>query len=243
MRVAGQLTAAVLEAVSPMVQPGITTIELDEFCRRFIIEELKAIPGSLGQYDYPYSINTSVNHVVCHGMPNHKRLKVGDIVNIDVTVKKDGYYGDSSKMFLVGTVSYETKQLVETTQECLYLAIECVKPGATLGDIGFKIQQHAEKKGYSVVKEYCGHGIGKKMHEEPNVLHYGSPGKGVVLKAGMCFTIEPMINEGCRFTRLLKDGWTVITKDKKLSAQWEHTVLVTDQGRDVLTKRKGENIG
>lgn len=240
MRESGRLTAAVLTAVSDLVRPGVTTLELDAFCEDYIRNTLDAIPGSKGQYDYPYTINTSLNHVVCHGMPNEKALKSGDILNIDVTVKKDGYYGDSSKMFCVGKVAPHAERLVNITQECLYNAIRIVKPGTTLGDIGHTIQSHAEKNHYSVVREYCGHGIGEKMHEEPQVLHWGRPGEGKVLQEGMTFTIEPMINQGKRFVKLLNDGWNVITKDRRLSAQWEHTILVTSDGFEVLTLRPEE---
>lgn len=240
MRKAGQLTAKVLDAVTEVIKPGMTTLELDAFCEDYIVNTLKAIPGSKGQYGYPYTINTSLNHVVCHGMPTDKPLKSGDIVNVDVTVKYDGYYGDSSKMFCIGTVPAHAQRLVDITQECLYRAIKVVKPGATLGDIGHAIQSFAEENHYSVVREYCGHGIGTKMHEDPQVLHWGQPGKGVVLKPGMTFTIEPMVNQGQRFVKLLKDGWNVITKDRRLSAQWEHTILVTETGYEILTFRQEE---
>lgn len=242
MRAAGKATAAILDAVSEQVRPGITTLELDSFCEDYIINTLGCIPGSKGQYDYPFSINTSVNHVVCHGMPNEKPLTQGDIVNIDITVKKDGYYGDSSKMFCIGKVAPHAKRLVDLTQEALYRAIRIVKPGTTLGDIGHTIQSFAEKNHYSVVREYCGHGISTSMHEDPQVLHWGQPGTGVVLEPGMTFTIEPMINQGKRHVKLLKDGWNVVTKDRRLSAQWEHTILVTDDGYEVLTLRD-EEIG
>ena len=240
MREAGRLTARVLEAVTSQVVPGVTTLALDAFCERYITETLQAIPGSKGQYDYPYCINTSVNHVICHGMPNDKKLKQGDIVNIDVTVKKDGVYGDSSKMFCVGQVAPHAQRLVDITQECLYRAIAAVKPGVKLGTIGHIIQTHAESNSYSVVREYCGHGIGEKMHLDPQVLHYGTPDTGVELTPGMTFTIEPMINQGKRHIKNLNDGWTVITKDRRLSAQWEHTLLVTDTGVEILTLREEE---
>ena len=240
MREAGRLTAVILEVVTEIVRPGITTLELDAFCEDYIINTLHATPGSKGQYGFPYSINTSVNQVVCHGMPNHKPLKQGDIVNIDITVKKEGYYGDSSKMFCIGNVAPHAKRLIEVTQECLYNAIRVVKPGATLGDIGHAIQTHAEKHHYSVVREYCGHGIGKKMHLDPQVLHWGQPGTGEVLKPGMTFTIEPMINQGKRHVKVLANGWDVVTKDRRLSAQWEHTILVTETGFEVLTLRSEE---
>ncbi|UXM94183.1 type I methionyl aminopeptidase [Bartonella sp. HY329] len=242
MRVAGALTAKVLTAVSPLIKAGTTTAEIDSFCHNYIINQLHAIPGSLGQYGYPHTVNTSINEVVCHGWPSDRKLVNGDIINVDVTVKKDGFYGDSSVTFIVGDTSEEGQKLIKTTQECLYKAIRLVKPGATLGDIGACIQNHAEKNGYSVVREFCGHGIGSKMHEEPNVLHYGSRGKGLVLQEGMTFTIEPMINQGTEDTITLKDGWTVITADNKLSAQFEHTVLVTQKGVEVLTLRSDEDF-
>ncbi len=243
MRVAGRLTARVLEAVTEIVKPGITTMEIDEFCERYIVETLKAIPGSKGQYGYPYSVNTSVNKVICHGMPSATQiLEKGDIVNVDVTVIKDGYFGDSSKTLCVGPVATHAQRLVDVTQQCLYKGIKVVKPGATLGDIGHAIQEHAEKHGYSVVREYCGHGIGKKMHEDPNVAHFGTPGKGMKLQPGMTFTIEPMINQGkAAIKSVMKDGWTIVmTADRRLSAQWEHTILVTDSGFEILTLRDDE---
>lgn len=243
MRTSGSLTAKVLEAVTDFIKPGITTMEIDEFCEDYIRNTLDAIPGSKGQYGYPYSVNTSLNHVICHGMPSVKQvLKKGDIVNVDITVIKDGLYGDSSKMFCIGDVPTHAKRLVDITQECLYRGIEIIKPGITLGDIGHAIQTHAEKNHYSVVREYCGHGIGTKMHEDPQVMHYGKPGQGMQLKEGMTFTIEPMINQGkADVKHLKKDGWSVaITKDRKLSAQWEHTILVTKNGFEILTLRAEE---
>ena len=243
MRMAGRLTAQVLEAVSDFIKSGITTMQIDEFCERYIVDTLKAIPGSKGQYGYPYSVNTSLNHVICHGMPSVKQaLKNGVIVNVDITVIHDGFYGDSSKMFCIGNTPLHAKRLVDVTQECLYKGISMVKPGATLGDIGHAIQQHAEKNNYSVVREYCGHGIGQKMHEDPQVMHYGKPGTGTVLKEGMTFTIEPMINQGTADVKHLeKDGWNIaVTKDRKLSAQWEHTLLVTKTGVEILTLREEE---
>ena len=243
MRMAGKLTAKVLEAVSEYIKPGLTTLEVDEFCERYIVDTLKAIPGSKGQYGFPYSVNTSLNHVICHGMPSAKHvLKHGDIINVDVTVISDGFYGDSSKMFCIGKTPPHAKRLVDVTQECLYKGIAIVKPGATLGDIGHAIQQHAENNHYSVVREYCGHGIGQKMHEEPQVTHYGKPGTGIILEEGMTFTIEPMINQGKPDIRHIeKDGWGIaVTKDRKLSAQWEHTLLVTKTGFEVLTLREEE---
>lgn len=243
MRVAGRLAAQVLEMIEPFVVPGVTTDELNTRCHDYITQVQEAIPAPLNYRGFPKSICTSVNHVICHGIPSDKRLKKGDIINIDVTVIKDDYHGDTSKMFLVGDVAPYAKRLVDITQECLYLAIDMVKPGVQLGDIGAAIQQHAEKQRYSVVREYCGHGIGKVFHEDPQVLHYGTPGTGVELKAGMTFTIEPMINAGKRHTRLLGDNWTVITKDRKLSAQWEHTLGVTDTGCEIFTLRPSENYG
>lgn len=243
MRLVGKLTANVLEAVSAIVKPGITTMAINDFCEKYIVETLGAIPGSKGQYGYPYAVNTSINKVVCHGMPDAKEeLKKGDIVNVDVTVIKDGYYGDSSKMFCIGDVPSHLQRLVDVTQQCLYEGIRVVKPGATLGDIGHAIQSHAEKHGYSVVREFCGHGIGKQMHESPQVTHYGKPGQGLVLQAGMTFTIEPMINQGKAAIKSLKRGnWDIIiTADRRPSAQWEHTILVTDTGFEILTLRDEE---
>lgn len=243
MRAAGRLTARVLEAVTDFIKPGITTMDIDTFCERFIVDTLKAIPGSKGQYNYPYSVNTSLNHVICHGMPSDRQiLKKGDIINVDVTVICDGFYGDSSKMFCVGDTPLHAKRLVDITQQSMYKGIFKVKPGAKLGDIGHAIQGHAEKNGYSVVREYCGHGIGQKMHEDPQVTHYGTPGTGIVLQEGMTFTIEPMINQGKADVRHIeKDGWNIaITKDRKLSAQWEHTILVTKTGFEILTLREEE---
>lgn len=240
MRVAGRLTAKVLEAVGEIMRPGITTLEIDAFCERYIRETLKSTPGSKGQYGYPFSVNTSPNQVVCHGMPNEKPLKDGDIVNVDVTVLEDGFYGDSSKMFCIGTVKPYAERLVKITQECLYNAILAVKPGITLGDIGSIIERHAKSNSYSVVRDYCGHGIGRSMHEYPNVLHYGKAGEGLQLQAGMTFTIEPMINQGAAEVKVLNDKWTVVTKDRQLSAQWEHTILVTETGFEVLTMREEE---
>ena len=241
MRIAGNLAAQVLEMIEPFVVPGVTTDELNTRCHDYITQVQQAIPAPLNYRGFPKSICTSVNHVICHGIPSDKRLKKGDIINIDVTVIKDGYHGDTSKMFLVGDVAPYAKRLVDVTQECLYLAIDMVKPGVQLGDIGAAIQQYAEKQRYSVVREYCGHGIGKVFHEDPQVLHYGTPGTGIELKAGMTFTIEPMINAGKRHTRLLGDNWTVITKDRKLSAQWEHTLGVTETGCEIFTLRASEN--
>ncbi len=243
MRVAGRLTARVLEALSDFIRPGITTMDIDAFCEDYIVNTLKAIPGSKGQYGYPYSVNTSLNHVICHGMPSAQQvLKKGDIVNVDVTLIYEGFYGDTSKMFCIGQVAPHARRLVDVTQQCLYEGITIVKPGITIGDIGFVIQQHAQKHHYSVVREYCGHGIGRKMHEDPQVPHYGRPGVGEVLKAGMTFTIEPMINQGkADVKHIEKNGWGIaLTKDRMLSAQWEHTILVTPDGFEVLTLREEE---
>jgi len=242
MRVAGRLAAEVLEMIGEHVKPGVTTEELDRICHDHIVNVQHAIPAPLNYKGFPKSICTSVNHVVCHGIPNDKPLKDGDIVNLDITVIKDGYHGDTSMMFLVGNTPEWAKRLCQVTQECLYKGIELVRPGARLGDIGEAIQKHAEKNGFSVVREYCGHGIGAVFHEEPQVLHYGRAGTGLELKEGMTFTIEPMINQGRAETRLLGDGWTAITKDRKLSAQWEHTLLVTTDGYEVLTLRRDDTI-
>ncbi|BFM15278.1 type I methionyl aminopeptidase [Maricurvus nonylphenolicus] len=243
MRVAGRMAAEVLEMIGEYVKPGVTTGEIDQICHDHIVNVQKAIPACLNYKGFPKSICTSVNHVICHGIPSEKKvLKNGDIVNIDVTVIYDGYFGDTSKMYYVGEVAPHAKRLVDITQECLYKGIELVKPGCRLGDIGHIIQQHAEKNYYSVVREYCGHGIGNVFHEEPQVLHYGKPDTGLELKEGMTFTIEPMINAGKPHTKLLKDGWTVETKDKRLSAQWEHTLAVTADGVEVLTKRTEESF-
>lgn len=242
MRVAGRLAADVLEMITPHVVPGISTGELDRICHAYIVDELDAIPAPLNYKGFPKSICTSVNQVVCHGIPaDKKRLRDGDIINIDVTVIKDGYHGDTSKMFAVGKVASHAERLMCITQKSLYKAIKLVRPGAHLGDIGHVIQTYAEANYYSVVREYCGHGIGRAFHEEPQVLHYGRPGTGLELRAGMTFTIEPMLNAGKRHTKLSKkDGWTVETKDGRLSAQWEHTLVVTATGCDVLTARRDE---
>ncbi len=244
MRVAGSLAAEVLEMIEPHVQPGVTTGELDRICHEHITGKQGAIPAPLNYHGFPRSICTSVNDVVCHGIPSDaKKLRSGDIVNIDVTVIKDEYHGDSSIMVQVGDVAPHAQRLIQITQECLYMALDIVRPGATLGDIGSVIQQHAEKNYYSVVREYCGHGIGKVFHEDPQVLHYGRPGQGLVLEEGMTFTIEPMINAGRRQTRLnQKDGWTVTTRDGRLSAQWEHTLGVTADGCEIFTRRSNESF-
>ena len=240
MRVAGRMAAEVLEMIEPYVEPGITTGELDRICHEYIVDVQNTIPAPLNYRGFPKSICTSVNHQVCHGIPSNKRLKKGDIVNIDVTVVKEGFHGDTSKMFFVGEPSILARRLVRTTQEAMYIGIEQVRPGARLGDIGEAIQSYAEARNYSVVREYCGHGIGREFHEDPQVLHYGTAGTGLELLPGMCFTIEPMINAGKRHVKLLPDGWTVVSKDRSLSAQSEHTVLVTDEGYEILTLRREE---
>lgn len=243
MRVAGRLAAEVLEMIAPHVVPGITTEELDRLCHDYIVNEQKAIPAPLNYHGFPKSICTSVNQVVCHGIPGPKKLKQGDILNIDVTIIKDGYHGDTSQMFFVGQVAPHAERLCKVTQECMYKGIELVRPGVRLGDIGAVIQAHAEAHHYSVVREYCGHGIGAGFHEDPQVLHYGRAGTGEELKEGMCLTIEPMINAGKRHVKLNKrDGWTVETADRRLSAQYEHTILVTADGHEILTLRRDEKI-
>lgn len=244
MRVAGRLAAEVLEMIEPHVQPGISTGELDRICHDYIVNEQQAVPAPLNYNGFPKSVCTSLNHVVCHGIPDDgKVLKSGDILNIDITVIKDGFHGDTSKMFLVGEVPDHAIRLARVTQECLYKGIALVRPGIRLGDIGHVIQQYAESQHYSVVREYCGHGIGRVFHEEPQVLHYGKPGTGLELQEGMTFTIEPMINAGSRHTKLSrKDGWTVTTRDRRLSAQWEHTLAVTADGCEILTRRREEQF-
>lgn len=241
MRIAGKLAAEVLEMIGEYVKPGISTGELDRICHNYIVNEQNAIPAPLNYKGFPKSICTSVNQVICHGIPSDKKiLKNGDAINIDITVIKDGFHGDTSKMFYVGKPAVATERLVNITQECLYKAIKLVKPGTRLGDIGEIIQKHAESNYYSIVQEYCGHGIGRVFHEEPQVMHYGKAGTGLALKEGMTFTIEPMINQGKRHCKLLPDDWTVVTKDRKLSAQWEHTLLVTADGVEILTLREEE---
>ncbi|WP_346837993.1 type I methionyl aminopeptidase [Microbulbifer sp. SAOS-129_SWC] len=241
MRESGRLLSAVFDMLDEFVAPGVSTLDIDRRVEDFIVNTLQARPASKGQYNYPFSLNTSVNEVVCHGMPRDSQvLKSGDIVNLDITLEKNGFIADSSKMYLIGDVSPAARQLVKTAYEAMWCGIDTVRPGATLGDIGYAVQRHAEGRGYSIVREYCGHGIGREMHEEPNVLHYGRPNSGVVLEEGMTFTIEPMVNQGSHKTRVKKDGWTVITRDRKLSAQWEHTVLVTAGGCEVLTLRAEE---
>lgn len=242
MRIAGRLAAEVLEMVEPYIKEGVTTDELNQICHDYIVNVQKAIPAPLNYNGFPKSICTSVNHQVCHGIPGPKKLKDGDIVNVDVTVIKDAYHGDTSKMFVVGKPSILAERLIRVTQECLYLGIQQVKPGAHFGDIGAVIQDHAESNRFSIVREYCGHGIGKIFHEPPNVLHYGTLGSGELIQAGMIFTIEPMVNAGKRDVKLLPDKWTVVTKDHSLSAQWEHTILVTETGFEVLTKRQDETF-
>jgi methionyl aminopeptidase len=229
----------VLDMIEPFVQPGATTEELDKRCYDFIVDELKSIPANLNYRGFPKTICTSVNHVVCHGIPGDKKLKSGDIVNVDVTVINEGFHGDSSRMFYVGTPTIQAKRLCDITYEAMWRGIRAVRPGAHLGDIGATIQRHAEGHGFSIVREFCGHGIGRQFHEEPQVLHYGRPGTGLKLQPGMIFTIEPMINAGRSGIRCLADGWTIVTADHSLSAQWEHTVLVTDDGFEVLTLSSG----
>lgn len=240
MRLAGKLAAEVLTMIEPHIKPGVTTNALNDICHEYITNQQKAIPAPLNYRGFPKSICTSINHVVCHGIPNDKPLKEGDIINVDVTVLKDSYHGDTSKMFVVGKGSVRAERVVRIAQECLYLGMQTVRPGMKLGDIGHIIQTHAEKEGFSVVRDYCGHGIGKKFHEEPQVLHYGKKGTGLTLVPGMTFTIEPMINTGKAETTLLQDGWTVVTKDRSLSAQWEHTMLVTEDGVEIFTLRDEE---
>ncbi len=242
MRTAGKLAADVLEMIEPHVVPGITTNELDQICHDFMVNEQKVIPAPLNYKGFPKSICSSVNHVVCHGIPNDRKLKDGDIVNLDITVISDEYHGDTSKMFLVGKPIQARKRICDISHECLMIGIDLVKPGTSLGDIGHAIQTYAEKNNCSVVREYCGHGIGRVFHEDPQVLHYGKAGTGLILEAGMTFTIEPMVNLGKRHVSSLPDGWTVVTKDRKMSAQWEHTILVTDTGHEVLTRRSDESF-
>ena len=241
MRLAGRLTAEVLDMIGAHVVPGVTTDELDRICHDYIVGVQQAIPAPLGYRGYPKSICTSVNHVVCHGIPGDRRLRQGDVVNVDVTVIKDGFHGDSSRMYPVGKVAPHVERLVQVTREALWRGIRVVRPGARLGDIGHAIQGFVEGNHYSVVREYCGHGIGRGFHEDPQVLHYGVPGAGIELVPGMTFTIEPMVNAGRREVRLLPDGWTVVTRDHSLSAQWEHTILVTPDGCEVLTLGAGES--
>jgi methionyl aminopeptidase len=242
MRTAGRLAAEVLGMIAPHVKEGVTTDELNQICHDYITQVQNAIPAPLNYLGFPKSICTSINHQVCHGIPGPKKLKNGDIINVDITVIKDGYHGDTSQMFTIGKPSILAERLIKITQECLYIGIKQVRPGAHFGDIGAVIQKHAEANHFTVVREYCGHGIGKEFHESPNVLHYGKVGTGEIIEEGMIFTIEPMINAGKREVKLLPDNWTVVTKDHSLSAQWEHTILVTKTGYEVLTKRPEEDI-
>ena len=243
MRESGRLLARVFDYLDGRIDIGVSTMDINDVAERFIIDQLHARPASKGQYGYQYVLNSSVNYVVCHGVPStNQKLKSGDIINVDITLEQGGFIADSSKMYMIGDVTPVAKRLVDKTYEAMWEGIRVVKPGATLGDIGHAIQSHAQKHGYSVVREYCGHGIGREMHEEPQVLHYGQLGKGLVLQEGMVFTIEPMINQGKAKVKLKKDGWTVVTSDKKLSAQWEHTVAVTSDGYEVLTLRAEERI-
>lgn len=244
IKIACKLAAEVLDHVTPYVKVGVTTAELDRICHDYMVDVQKTIPASLnyappGHTPYPNATCTSINHQICHGIPNDRPLKSGDILNIDLAVIKDGYYGDTSRMFMVGDVSTMAKRLCDTTLECLWLGIDIAKPGNTLGDIGHVIQKHAENQGFSIVREFCGHGIGANYHEAPQVVHYGQPGQGAVLKPGMVFTIEPMLNAGKRHIKELNDGWTIVTKDHSLSAQWEHTILITEDGNEVLTVSAG----
>ncbi|MDP1673549.1 MAG: type I methionyl aminopeptidase [Burkholderiales bacterium] len=244
MRIAGRLAADVLDFITPHIKPGVTTGELDRLCHDYMVEVQQTVPAPLhytppGYTPYPKSICTSVNHVVCHGVPGEKKLRNGDIINVDITVIKNGFHGDTSRMFFVGQPPIQARRLVELTYECMWRGIRAVKPGNTLGDIGHAIQTHAEQHGCSVVREFCGHGIGRNFHEEPQILHYGRPGTGMHLEAGMIFTVEPMINAGKPDIRQMADGWTIVTKDHSLSAQWEHTVLVTEDGHEVLTVSAG----
>ena len=239
MRTVGRLASEVLDMIEEHVVAGVTTDELNTICHDYIVNVQAGIPAPLNYRGFPKSICTSVNHVICHGIPSDKKLKKGDIINIDVTVIKDEYHGDNSRMYYVGKPSILAKRLSEVSKEAMLLGIDMVKPGVQLGDIGHAIQKHTEDNNFSVVREYCGHGIGKVFHEEPQVLHYGRPGTGMELKEGMTFTIEPMINAGRKETRLLADNWTVVTRDHSLSAQWEHTILVTADGYEILTDSTG----
>lgn len=243
MRVAGRLAAEVLEMIEPHIEAGLTTDDLDQICHEYIVNEQKATPAPLNYKGFPKSICTSVNHIVCHGIPGKKRLKKGDILNIDITVIKDGFHGDTSKMFFVGEPSVLARRLCRITYQALQIGIEQVGPGARLGEIGHAIQTYVEAQNFSVVREYCGHGIGREFHEDPQVLHYRTSDTSIALQPGMCFTIEPMINAGKRQVKLLTDGWTVVTKDRSLSAQYEHTVLVTQDGHEILTPRREDEVG
>ena len=242
MRVAGRLAAEVLQVVAPHVKPGVSTAELDRICHDHIVNVQKAVPANVGYKGFPATVCTSVNNVICHDIPSESKiLKDGDILNIDVTVIKDGWHGDTSRMFIVGKPSVKAQRLVDVTRQAMFEGIRAVRPGATLGDVGHAIQKHVEAERFSVVREYCGHGIGQIYHDDPQVLHYGQPGTGLRLEEGMTFTIEPMVNEGQRHTKLLNDGWTVVTRDKSLSAQWEHTVAVTADGVEILTRIPGDD--
>lgn len=241
MRESGRLLASVFDYLDEKIAVGTSTMDINNLAEHYIVNQLGARPASKGQYGYQYALNTSVNNVVCHGIPSEQQiLKSGDIVNVDITLEQGGFIADSSKMYLIGEVLPLAKRLVDQTYEAMWEGIRVVKPGATLGDVGHAIQSYAEQQGYSVVREYCGHGIGREMHEGPQVLHYGHQGKGLVLQEGMTFTIEPMVNQGKAKVKVKKDGWTVITNDKKLSAQWEHTIAVTSDGYEVLTLRNDE---
>jgi methionyl aminopeptidase len=243
MRESGRLLASVFSYLDNQIKVGISTMDVNNLAERYIVDQLGARPASKGQYGYQYVLNTSVNHVVCHGVPSDaQKLKFGDIVNVDVTLEQGGFIADSSKMYMIGDVTPLAKRLVDKSYQAMWEGIRVVRPGASLGDVGHAIQRYAERHGYSIVREYCGHGIGREMHEEPQVLHYGQRGKGLVLQEGMTFTIEPMINQGKAKVKLKKDGWTVVTSDKKLSAQWEHTIAVTANGYEVLTLRNEECI-
>ena len=244
MRVAGRLASELLDYLAPHVQPGVSTRDIDRLAHDYMVDVQHTIPATLnyappGHTPYPASLCTSVNHVVCHGIPGDRKLKAGDVVNVDVTVIKDGFHGDTSRMFYVGAPSIQAKRLCEVTYESMWKGIRAIKPGAHLGDVGHVIQKHAEAHGYSIVREFCGHGIGRNFHEEPQVLHYGRPGTGLKLQPGMIFTVEPMVNAGRPGIRCLADGWTIVTADHSLSAQWEHTVLVTPTGYEILTQSAG----
>lgn len=241
MRLAGEIAAAVLTELIDFAKEGVSTYDIAKYAEDLIVNKHQAIPSSIGQYDFKFALNSSINNVVCHGVPSKTEiLKNGDIVNLDVTVKKNGFIADTSRMYLIGEVSSQAKRLSDVTYECLLKGIEQVRPGNTVGDIGFAIQRHATRNGYTVVREYCGHGIGRQMHEDPQIVHFGQKGKGVKLQKGMTFTIEPMINQGSRKIKHLADDWTVVTHDGGLSAQWEHTLLVTDNGCEILTLREEE---
>jgi methionyl aminopeptidase len=240
LRVAGRLAADVLDMIGEHVQPGVSTDDLDAICNDYIVRVQQTVPANVGYRGFPKTVCTSVNHVVCHGIPNDRKLKSGDIVNIDVAIIKDGFHGDTSRMYFAGKPPVLAQRLSEVCREAMFRGIEAAKPGARLGDIGHAIQAHTEAAGYSVVREYCGHGIGRVYHEDPQILHYGEPGTGIEIQAGMVFTVEPMINAGKRHTRLMPDGWTVVTKDHSLSAQWEHMVLVTPTGHEILTRGAAE---